>query len=159
MLKNEKMAIIRITKRFIFEMAHALHGYDGLCRNIHGHSYVLWVTISGEPIHDETSSKKGMLLDFSVFSKMIKEHIISELDHSFLLYKETKFEKDILQNEIFGKLRYVDYQPTCENLLLDMAEKIQKLLPDNVKLHSLKLQETESSYAEWYREDNQEYLK
>lgn len=148
------MGKIRITKRFTFEMAHALHGYDGLCRNIHGHSYILWVTISGSPVNDETSPKNGMLLDFSVFSKMIKEHIISELDHSFLLYIETKFDKDILKNEIFGKLRYVDYQPTCENLLIELAEKIQNLLPGNVVLHSLKLQETESSYAEWYREDN-----
>ena len=46
--------MIRITKEFKFEMAHALHGYDGLCKNIHGHSYRLWVTIRGE-----ASQQKG----------------------------------------------------------------------------------------------------
>ena len=46
--------MIRITKEFKFEMAHALHGYDGLCKNIHGHSYKLWVTIRGEVRKEKT---------------------------------------------------------------------------------------------------------
>jgi 6-pyruvoyltetrahydropterin/6-carboxytetrahydropterin synthase len=49
----------------------------------------------------------------------------------------------------------VDYQPTCENLLFDFADKIKKRLPDTVELYSLRLNETSNSYAEWYAIDNE----
>jgi 6-pyruvoyltetrahydropterin/6-carboxytetrahydropterin synthase len=48
----------------------------------------------------------------------------------------------------------VDYQPTCENMLVDFAERIKKRLPANIELFSLKLNETATSYAEWYASDN-----
>ena len=51
------MARIRLTKEFSFESAHALDGYDGLCREIHGHSYRLFVTIKGEPSCEENDPK------------------------------------------------------------------------------------------------------
>ena len=57
--------MIRITKEFKFEMAHALHGYDGLCKNIHGHSYKLWVTIRGAVLNERTHKKDGMVMDFA----------------------------------------------------------------------------------------------
>ncbi len=67
------MQNIRITKIFHFEMAHALNNYDGLCRNIHGHSYKLRVTLIGQPSNDKTSPKKGMLIDFSDIKKIVRE--------------------------------------------------------------------------------------
>jgi 6-pyruvoyltetrahydropterin/6-carboxytetrahydropterin synthase len=48
----------------------------------------------------------------------------------------------------------VDYQPTSEMMVIDFAEKIQRLLPQHIQLHSLKLQETETSFAEWHATDN-----
>jgi len=63
--------MIRITKEFKFEMAHALHGYDGLCKNIHGHSYKLWVTIRGKTLHEAKHKKDGMLLDFDVLKSIV----------------------------------------------------------------------------------------
>ncbi|MBP7509547.1 MAG: 6-carboxytetrahydropterin synthase, partial [Prolixibacteraceae bacterium] len=48
------MAKIRVTKYYDFEMAHALWNYDGLCKNIHGHSYKLHITVIGEPIDDSS---------------------------------------------------------------------------------------------------------
>jgi 6-pyruvoyltetrahydropterin/6-carboxytetrahydropterin synthase len=51
------MAKIRLTKEFNFEMAHALWNYDGLCKNIHGHSYKLLVTVIGEAITDKKNPK------------------------------------------------------------------------------------------------------
>ena len=74
------MSIIKITKQFSFEMAHALRNYDGLCRNIHGHSYKMDITLAGQPLHDETSPKNGMVMDFSE----IKHRISGILDHSYL---------------------------------------------------------------------------
>ena len=60
------MAKIRITKQFKFEMAHALAGYDGICANIHGHSYRLWVTIIGDVNSEDGHVKNGMVLDLSL---------------------------------------------------------------------------------------------
>ena len=64
-MENEKKpTIIRLTKEFTFEAAHALEGYDGLCREIHGHSYRLFVTVKGTPCADESNPKFGMVMDF-----------------------------------------------------------------------------------------------
>lgn len=134
-------------------MAHALHGYDGKCAQIHGHSYELSVTAIGQPITDTTNPKLGMVMDFGVLKKMISEAIVDELDHALLLSDRTgKISSSA--SKLFDRVVYVSYQPTCENLLSDMAEKLQKVLPAEVKLHSLKLVETPSSYAEWFAMDN-----
>ena len=59
------MAVIRLTKEFSFEAAHALDGYDGPCREIHGHSYRLFVTVKGTPAEDASNPKCGMVLAVS----------------------------------------------------------------------------------------------
>ena len=59
------MPNIRITKKFRFEAAHALYGYDGKCKNIHGHNYNLFVTVIGVPVNESTNVKYGMVMDFS----------------------------------------------------------------------------------------------
>jgi 6-pyruvoyltetrahydropterin/6-carboxytetrahydropterin synthase len=48
----------------------------------------------------------------------------------------------------------VDYQPTSEMMVIDFAQKIKSRLPENIQLFSLKLQETATSYAEWFADDN-----
>jgi len=148
------MNTIRITKRFTFEMAHALLGYDGLCKNIHGHSYILWVTLKGTPINDINNVKNGMLMDFSELSTLIKTHIVHKFDHALLLNQSTPAQDLKLISPAFERLYLTNYQPTCENLLVDFAQQITSLLPAQVKLYSLKLQETETSFAEWFADDN-----
>ena len=148
------MATIRLTKEFSFEAAHALGGYDGPCREIHGHSYRLFVTIKGCPSTDPQDPKQGMVMDFGVLKKIVNEEIISQLDHALVL-RSTADEK--LRNilaEQFENVVEVDYQPTCENMLEDFARRIMARLPKGVTLHSLRLHETASSYAEWFAEDN-----
>lgn len=149
------MSVIRLTKEFSFEAAHMLEGYDGLCREIHGHSYKLLVTVKGEPCTDSLSPKQGMVMDFGVLKRIVGEQIVDKMDHSFVM-------RDTLQSEQlyatlaerFSKVVLVDYQPTCENMLADFAERLLGALPDSVELYSLRLHETASSYAEWYADDN-----
>lgn len=149
------MAKIRLTKEFSFESAHALDGYDGLCREIHGHSYRLFVTIKGEPSCDDDNPKLGMVMDFGDLKRIVNSEIVNRLDHSFVL-------RDSVQNTMlsrvlsakFEKIVLVDYQPTCENMLADFAERLQRALPANVQLYSLRLHETATSYAEWFASDN-----
>ena len=62
------MSTIRVTKSFSFETAHALYGYDGLCKNIHGHSYKLYVTVIGTPITDSSNVKFGMVIDCLLYT-------------------------------------------------------------------------------------------
>ena len=62
---------VQLTKQFDFEMAHALMNYDGHCKNIHGHSYKLYITVEGEPNPDEKSSKCGMVMDFGDLKKIV----------------------------------------------------------------------------------------
>ncbi len=147
------MSIIRITKEFYFEMAHALFGYDGPCKNIHGHSYQLSVTIKGKPVEDEKNPKLGMVMDFTELKNIVKP-IIDELDHATMLNTKSPHKQLAEKNLLFEKLVLVNYQPTCENILIDMAEYIQLRLPSTIQLHHLKLQETPTSYADWFAEDN-----
>ena len=146
------MTSIRITKTFSFEAAHALEGYDGLCANIHGHSYQLHVTLKGSPNDDPKSPKCGMVLDFGILKNIVQRTILSRLDHSLMLRKGST----ILQakENLPAKIEVFSFQPTCENLLPWMAANIAKELPDTLELYSLRLQETATSYAEWYAEDN-----
>jgi 6-pyruvoyltetrahydropterin/6-carboxytetrahydropterin synthase len=145
---------IRLTKEFKFEMAHALKGYDGLCRNIHGHSYELLVTITGIPISDTSSTKLGMIMDFGDLKKIVRKNIIDEFDHALVLNRESAndFKPDV---EMFGRTILVDYQPTSENMLIDFVARLKNQLSSNVKLHHLLLRETVTSYAEWFAEDNE----
>ena len=85
------MSVIRLTKEFTFEAAHMLEGYDGLCREIHGHSYRLLVTIKGEPERDPESPKLGMVMDFGVLKRIVNEQIVERLDHSFMSFILFKF--------------------------------------------------------------------
>lgn len=147
--------VIRVTKEFSFEMAHALWNYDGPCRNVHGHSYRLFVTISGSPLEDPDNPKNGMVIDFSDLKKIVRDEIINKFDHAVTVSKNYDSHKLDLFSSMFGNIILVGYQPTCENMVADFASRIISRLPGSVKLHSLKLFETATSYAEWYASDNQ----
>ena len=143
---------VRITKEFNFEMAHLLDNYDGLCRNIHGHSYRLFVTIIGQPEPSVESPKYGMVMDFSVLKGIVRREIVDKLDHALLVRRGT-----IQAQRLAGlseRIIEVDFQPTCENMVGHFAESIKPFLPSNVELFSIKLYETATSFAEWYAEDN-----
>lgn len=148
------MVKLRVTKSFTFEMAHALWNYDGPCKNIHGHSYKLFVTVMGQASENTESTKLGMVIDFSDLKKIVKTHIIDIFDHSVVISSRASRPDIQRVKQMFEKFYVFDYQPTCENLATDMANRILKKLPGNVHLFSLKLVETETSYAEWFASDN-----
>ena len=148
------MSNIRITKQFHFETGHALYGYDGKCKNVHGHSYKLSVTVIGTPISDTKNVKFGMVIDFGDLKKIVASEIVDEFDHSTVFNKNTPHIE--LANELEKRghsVILVDYQPTSEMMLIDFAKKIKNRLPKTIQLHSLKLQETGTSSAEWHASD------
>ena len=143
--------MIRITKEFKFEMAHALHGYDGLCKNIHGHSYRLWVTIRGNVRKEVSHMKDGMVMDFDILKKIVKPEIVDKYDHSLVLNGNTSHAE--IDLTAFEKVFLLPYQPTSENLVLDFAHHIKRKLPEGIELYKVVLSETATSFAEWNIED------
>jgi 6-pyruvoyltetrahydropterin/6-carboxytetrahydropterin synthase len=149
------MSKIRITKQFTFETGHALYGYDGKCKNVHGHSYKLSVTVIGQPISDSGNVKYGMVIDFTDLKKIVNNEIVDVFDHATVFNQNTPHVE--LAKELSGRghnVLLVDYQPTSEMMVIDFAAKISALLPQTIQLHSLRLQETATSYAEWFAADN-----
>ena len=143
---------IRVTKEFDFEAAHALDGYAGKCQDIHGHNYHLTLTFLGEPVKDKSLSNCGMVVDFGDIKDFLNTKIKPLFDHRLILRSDSRFLGLEKKNET---IRYVDYQPTTENMLLEIV----KIVSDGFKkettavLCSAFLRETPSSYVEWHKED------
>lgn len=148
------MPKVRVTKKFDFEMAHALYEYDGLCRNIHGHTYKLEVTLLGAIRQEAKHPKDGMVMDFSKLKKLVNEKIINVFDHAILVNSMMPEANIKAIQTTTDRLITVDFQPTSENMVVYFANIIQNELPEHVQLYSIRLYETATSYAEWFASDN-----
>ena len=145
---------VRVTKQFKFETGHAIYGYDGLCKNVHGHSFKLDVTIIGQPITDPDHVKNGMVIDFGDLKTIVNQEIVDPFDHATVLNVNSPHKEIADEMESRGhKILRVSYQPTCEMMIIDFALKLKAKLPNHLKLYSLKLRETETAFAEWYSDD------
>lgn len=146
---------IRVTKLFTFEMAHALYGHDGPCKNIHGHSYKLSVTIKGKALHESGHPKDGMIIDFSDLKAIVNNLIIQQYDHALVLPEIAKSKITDALSEHYQRIIYMPFQPSCENLLVEFKNKLAPQLNQaTYTLQSLRLDETATSYAEWHLNDN-----
>ncbi|AIL44498.1 Queuosine biosynthesis QueD, PTPS-I [Elizabethkingia anophelis NUHP1] len=124
---------------------------------MHGHSYKLFVTVKGKPVNDLDNPKNGMVVDFGDIKKIVNEEVVDIWDHAVLINANSPHKE--LGNELEGrghKVIYCSFQPTCENMLYEIAAKVQAKLPSNISLAYLKLHETENSYGEWFAEDQSE---
>ena len=149
MITTEK---VRVTKRFTFEMAHALRCHDGLCANIHGHSYVLDVTLLGVPTVAPGHAKDGMVIDFADLKSIVKDAVVDRYDHALVLHEQDRSAM-AMDHALFGRVLFTPWQPTCENLLLDIVRTLRDKLPSEAPLYLVRLQETATSWAEWSRDD------
>lgn len=149
------MKIVRVTKSFNFETAHALYGYDGKCKNIHGHSYKLYVTLKGSPNQNSDDPKFGMVIDFGDIKRIVREEIVHYFDHAILLNVNSPHKELGEKLEKEGhKVIFTEYQPSCENMLIDMVNRVKNYFKDSISIHAMRLHETETSYAEWHKDDN-----
>jgi 6-pyruvoyltetrahydropterin/6-carboxytetrahydropterin synthase len=120
---------ICITKVFTFDSAHHLNDYEGKCKNIHGHTYKLEVTVKGMP------DKRGMVIDFHDLNDLVEAEVISKIDHKYL-------------NEMF------DFNTTCEFIGLWIWDQIAvRISATGCTLEKLVLWETPSSFITIYKED------
>jgi 6-pyruvoyltetrahydropterin/6-carboxytetrahydropterin synthase len=139
--------MLKLTKIFHFETAHAIHDYEGACKNIHGHSYELHVTVSAGTNTDDYIQTPGFVIDFKEIKKVVKEQVIVNLDHKLLLSKQFITENKYTSQQ--ENIMVWEIEPTAENLLLYIKKILTSSLPTCVELSCLKLYETKDSYAEW----------
>ena len=135
-------------------MAHALYGHDGPCKNIHGHTYHLSVTLLGAVVNEHKHPKDGMVIDFTYLKQIVKSQILDVFDHALVLNGNSPHAKIEGLESNFEKIIYCNYQPTCENLVLDFLERLKSTFPPSLIIHSIRLDETPTSYAEWFLADN-----
>lgn len=133
---------ISVTRRFTFEAAHAISNYDGPCRNIHGHSYKLYITISG-PVNENSD----MVMDFTLLKKIVAENVIKKYDHAFI----TKKGENVWEIPDTYKIVFLDFQPTVERMLEDIYNLIFHEIPEGLILEKIVLCETENCQASWSR--------
>lgn len=146
--------IIRVTKLFSFDMAHALEGYDGPCKNIHGHTYRLAVTVSGKVLNDSSHPKNGMVIDFTDFKSIVEKQVVKVFDHALVLQRSSVFAELLSERLSENNILLTEYQPSCENLVIDCKNRIAPHLPFSITLEHIRLDETPTSYAEWLKTDN-----
>jgi len=141
--------VLQITKIFNFETAHALHGYAGKCRNLHGHSYKLHVTVSSKTPEEGYLGGTGILMDFKDLKKLVNEKVVDKFDHRLILSKAY-----LAANPNLGELENLEIwemEPSAENIILYIKEELQGGFPEDVELVKLVLFETSDSYAEWIK--------
>jgi len=132
--KKEKN-MITITKRFNFCYAHYLPDYVGRCSNIHGHNSVLEVEVSGK----EADGYQGMIIDFGKLKEIVNK-ILDRIDHKYI-------NRDLFQFQTTGGNK----PPTAEELIKWIGLEIERALPSGIQIQSLRLSETDDSWATWRR--------
>ena len=131
-IRNMLQETVRVTKVFTIDMAHALFGYDGPCKNIHGHTYHLHVTVAGKINNTPNVPEQGLVIDFGVIKQITKDKVISKFDHALVLHKDAPYSVDNFLPEHFEQVILLPFQPSCENLMLHFRELIAAELPSNV---------------------------
>ena len=133
----------QLTTHASFDSAHFLSGYEGKCRNLHGHRWKLEVTVSSEELVRE-GQIRGMIVDFGELKKDVK-NLADEFDHCLIIEKGTLKEKtmEVLTEEEF-KIIQVDFRPTAENFARYFYERMQKA---GYKVSLVKVYETPNNMA------------
>ena len=139
--------MLSVTKIFYFEMAHAIHGYRGACKNIHGHSYELHVSVASNKIYEGYFPAPGFVIDFKELKKTVTSAIIENLDHKLILSRDFLSAHSLISTQ--ENLVTWEEEPTAENLQVFISQKLFNIFPAEIKLVKLKLYETKDSYAEW----------
>ena len=138
-----------VTKQFNFEAGHCLAGHPGKCKNLHGHNYKVFVTMSSE-----TLDNLEMVYDFYNLNSFAKP-MFDEFDHSFIYNLETT---DEFEKEIFGvckkhekKIKMFPGRATAENMSRYfyniLNQELKQTTTKDIKITKVTVYETDTSFA------------
>lgn len=140
---------MKVTKQFEFEMAHMLENHPSLCKNLHGHSYKLFVTVEGPVVND-------MVVDFKDLKEIVKNLIVDPLDHCFAFNYNTQddFEKDLIEVVKKHNKKYIAFpwRTSCENMAKWMFDVLNSAFVDRettYRVSNIRLYETSTSFADY----------
>jgi 6-pyruvoyltetrahydropterin/6-carboxytetrahydropterin synthase len=144
--------MITITRRLEFDAGHRIPDHKSQCRNLHGHRYVLEITLVGEVIKEEGASDNGMLMDFSDVKALAKQHLVDVWDHAFLAYEKDTVVREFLESLPGHKTVIIDRIPTVENLAQTAFDILKPVYRDRygtgLRLQKVVLHETPNCWAE-----------
>lgn len=142
--------MLTVTKEFTFDCAHMLSGHRGLCKNVHGHTYKMHVTVART---DDDTDYEGLVIDFKDLKKLVNDEIINRFDHSFIAWVDgNKAEQTIAHvlDKLGMRIVYVNYRPTAENMAKNFFKHLNSILNRGpYEVISIKVWETPTSYAEY----------
>ena len=144
--------MLTITKRLEFDAGHRIPDHKGQCWNVHGHRYVLEVTLVGEPVNQPGASDHGMLMDFSDVTRIAREHLVDAWDHAFLVFEADDAVRKLLAVIPNHKTVVLDRVPTVENLAAIAFELLRSVYNErfgnDLSLKRVRLFETPNCWAD-----------
>lgn len=141
-----------ITRRLEFDAGHRIPDHASQCRHLHGHRYVLEVTLRGDIISQQGRADNGMVMDFSEVKAIANQHVVDAWDHAFLCWREDTLVADFLGSIAGHKTVLLDCVPTAENLAQEAFRILDGAFTDTygnrLRLETVRLYETPNCWAE-----------
>jgi 6-pyruvoyltetrahydropterin/6-carboxytetrahydropterin synthase len=146
---------MQITRRLEFDAGHRIPDHKSQCRNLHGHRYVIEITLEGEVTETEGDSACGMVMDFSDIKAIAKARLVDAWDHAFLVYRHDQAVVDFLASLPDHKTVVLDRIPTAENLVKIAFDLLAPAYHDSygkqLRLYKIRLYETPNCWAEAFQ--------
>jgi len=144
---------VSVTRRLEFDAGHRIPDHRSQCRNLHGHRYVLEVTLEGPVVEAPGASDNGMVMDFSDIKAIAKAHIVDRWDHAFLVYAHDTPVRDFLASLPDHKTIVLDCIPTAENLARvifhTLAPHYHSRYGKDLRLARVRLYETPNCWVDY----------
>ena len=143
---------MQITTRLEFDAGHRIPDHKSQCRNLHGHRYVIEITLSGDIINASNTSENGMVMDFSDVKQIARKSVVDVWDHAFLVFKDDKVVLDFLKSLPNHKTVIFPTVPTAENMAAEAFNILKSQYKDtygnHLTLDRVRLYETPNSWAD-----------
>jgi 6-pyruvoyltetrahydropterin/6-carboxytetrahydropterin synthase len=143
----------RITRKIEFDAGHRIPNHESKCRNLHGHRYVLEVTVEGPVVITGSGrSDEGMVIDYGSLKSIATQHIGEPWDHALLLWDQDPIRRG-LNLPPYHKTVLLPVVPTAENLARIAFETLDAVFKKAgvLKLVQVRLYETPNCWADYYQ--------
>ncbi|HQU87837.1 MAG TPA: 6-carboxytetrahydropterin synthase QueD [Denitromonas sp.] len=147
---------MRITRRLEFDAGHRIPDHASQCKHLHGHRYVIEITLTGDIIRADGNPANGMVMDFGDIKRIAKTHLVDQWDHAFLAYRGDAPIVNFLASLPDHKTVLLDAVPTAENLVVIAFRILDAQYKDSfgnhLRLERVRLYETPNCWADATRD-------